>query len=87
MYWYKQTLDQGIAEATSRKLSTEYSIISQMNAEKTRIVRLKKPPWTDGIRGIMEQVDHEQTLEGLVIFCQVQEKECCFKEGYMSKER
>lgn len=52
-----------------------------MNAGKQELWDLKKPLWTDGIRGVMEQVDREQTLEGLVIFYQVQEKKCASRRG------
>lgn len=46
----------------------------------------KKSLWTNGIRGVMEQVDHDQSLEGLVTLYQAQGKECVLGGKHVIEE-
>lgn len=48
---------------------------------------LKKSLWTNGIRGVTEQVDHDQSLEGLETLYQAQGKECDSRGKHLSEER
>lgn len=81
-HWIKQ-----ITRAKSRELNTEYDIISQINGKKTSFMGLKKSLWTNGIRGVTEQVDHDQSLEGLETLYQAQGKECDSRGKHLSEER